>query len=169
MPVLLHLYEVLPGHGNMYAPGEYRRPMKKTGLQRSAGRIDAVRWIALPSHSDERGILTAIESGRDLPFAIKRVYFLHQIVADRGGHAHRDTQQVVVALSGRCTMVLSDGTESRSYTLDNPTRGLYLGPMLFIRMQDFAPGTALVVLASTHYEPSRSIRSWEDYLEAIRA
>lgn len=131
-----------------------------------AGNLDAVRWVDLPSHADDRGVLTAVESGVDVPFEIKRVYFVHDVTAERGGHAHRETHQVVTA-RGRCQMVLSDGTTERRYVLDDITRGLYIGPMLFIRMTDFAPGTVVISFASTHYDTSRSIRSWADYLAAI--
>jgi len=133
------------------------------------GRLDQVHWIDLPSHADARGVLTAAEGGRDLPFEIRRVYFVHDIVQDRGGHAHRDTHQVVVAAHGRFTITLSDGTHERAFVLDDVRRGLYLGPMLFIRLSDFSPGTVMVSLASTHYDTARSIRSWADYLAAIRA
>lgn len=134
-----------------------------------AGDLDAVRWIAIPSHGDERGVLTVIEGEIDIPFRVERVYLLHHITADRGGHAHRETHQLVIALAGRCEMLLSDGVETRSYVLDDPTHGLLLGPMLFIRMQAISPDAGLVVLASTHYDKARSIRSWEEYLEAICA
>ena len=133
-----------------------------------AGNLDAVRWLAIPSHGDQRGVLTAIEGGSDVPFAIARVYLLHHITADRGGHAHRATHQLVIAAAGSCEMTLTDGVETRSYLLNDPTRGLLLGPMLFIRMQNFSPDARLVVLASTHYDKQRSIRSWEEYLEAIQ-
>lgn len=133
------------------------------------GRLSDVRWIDLPSHRDGRGTLTAIESGRDLPFEVRRVYFVHDVVSERGGHAHHETHQVVVPVSGRCTMTLSDGTAEHSWTLEGLTRGLYIGPMLFIRMTAFAPGTVLASFASTHYDPARSIRSWDDYLRAVRA
>jgi hypothetical protein len=131
------------------------------------GRLDLVRWLAVPSHGDERGVLSVLESGIDLPFEVKRVYCLHHVEHERGGHAHRDTHQLVMAVAGRVEMLLSDGRETRSWVLDDPTRGLLLGPMLFIRMREFAPGTVVVVLASTHYDKKRSIRSWEEYLEAI--
>jgi hypothetical protein len=133
-----------------------------------AGRLDLVRWIELPSHRDERGVLTAAEGDIDLPFALQRVYFIHDIVAERGGHAHRDTHQVVLAAAGRCEIRLSDGREERPFVLDDITRGLYIVPMLFIRMCRFAPGTVLVSLASTHYDCARSLRSWDQYREAIR-
>ena len=135
---------------------------------RRAGDLDAVRWIAIPSHADDRGVLTAIEGGIDIPFEIRRVYFVHDVRRERGGHAHRDTHQVVVAVSGRCEIVLSDGGREARYQLDDITRGLYLGPMLFIRTGEFAPGTVLASFSSTHYDKTRSIRSWDDYLAAIR-
>jgi len=131
------------------------------------GRLDLVRWIDLPSHADDRGVLTAVEGGVDIPFRIERVYLVHHVTADRGGHAHRETSQVVTAVSGSCEMLLCDGVQTRSFLLDNPAHGLCLGPMLFIRMRNFAPGTVLMVMASTHYDKKKSIRSWEEYLEAI--
>ncbi len=133
-----------------------------------AGDLNAVRWLAIPSHGDERGVLTAVEGDIDVPFPIARVYILHHISADRGGHAHRDTHQLVIAAAGCCDLVLADGVEERTYHLDDPTRGVLFGPMLYIRMQHISPDARLVVLASTHYDKRRSIRSWEEYLEAIR-
>ncbi|MGE3277007.1 MAG: FdtA/QdtA family cupin domain-containing protein [Vicinamibacterales bacterium] len=130
------------------------------------GDLDLVRWVDLPSHADARGVLTAIESGRDVPFEIRRIYFVHDVVSERGGHAHRETHQVVTAVHGECDMVLSDGTEERTWRLDRLPRGLYIPPMLFIRMTRFTPGTVLASFASTHYDTKRSIRSWEDYLAA---
>jgi WxcM-like, C-terminal len=132
-----------------------------------AGDLGAVRWIEIPSNADSRGVLTAVEGSSVVPFEIKRVYFVHDVIAERGGHAHRDTQQLVVAVHGRLDVELSDGASSRTYTLDRPTRGLYVGPMLFIRLTSFAPGTVMVSIASTHYDTRRSIRSWDDYLAAI--
>jgi len=135
----------------------------------SAGRLDDVRWIEFPSHGDSRGVLTAIEGGIDIPFEIRRLYFVHDVITERGGHAHRDTHQVVTAVSGRCELRLSDGKEERLWVLDRPTRGVLINPMLFIRMVDFAPGTVVAAFASTHYDTKRSIRSWDEYLAAIRA
>jgi hypothetical protein len=136
-------------------------------VRTAPGRLDEVRWIDLPSQRDSRGVLTAVESGQDVPFEVKRVYFLHHIVGERGGHAHRDTTQLVVAVAGQCEMLLCDGTNTRSFLLDDPTRGLLLVPMLFINIRGFSADARVMVLANTHYVASRSIRSWEDYLAAI--
>ena len=129
--------------------------------------LDAVRWVELPSNVDERGVLTSIESGQDIPFEIKRIFYMHHIITDRGGHAHTDTEQVVTAAAGRFKMDLSDGVSTRTYVLDDPTRGVYTPPMVFIELYDFSPGAVCLVLASTHYDIEKSIRSWEAYLEAI--
>jgi len=105
----------------------------------------------------------------DVPFEIERVFYMHHIITDRGGHAHADTDQVVIAAAGRFKMDLSDGTNTQTYVLDDPTRGVYTPRMVFIRLYDFSPGAVCLVLASTHYDISKSIRSWEDYLKAMQA
>jgi hypothetical protein len=130
-------------------------------------RLDLVHFVDLHSNFDTRGSLTAIEGGRDIPFDILRVYYLLDVIGDRGGHAHRDTQQIVIALAGSFEMNLSDGQQTRTFVLDNPSKGLYVVPMLFIRLSNFSPGTVALVLASTHYDKNRSIWSWDAYLEAI--
>jgi hypothetical protein len=129
--------------------------------------LDAVRWVELPSNVDARGVLTSIEGGQDVPFEIKRVFYMHHIVTDRGGHAHTDTEQVVTAAAGSFKMDLSDGVNTQTYVLDDPARGVYTPPMVFIRLYDFSSGAVCLVLASTHYDIAKSIRSWEAYLEAI--
>lgn len=130
-------------------------------------RLREVHWIELPSNTDNRGVLTSIESGIDTPFPIKRIFYMHHIVSDRGGHAHLDTDQVVIATSGSFTLVVSDGTTRKSYSMDDPARGLYIPRMIFIEMHDFTPGAVCCVLASTHYDIKRSLRCWDDYKKAI--
>lgn len=130
-------------------------------------RLDEVRWIDLPSNRDVRGVLTSIEGEQDAPFSIERIFYMHHVVSDRGGHAHTDTDQVVVALAGEFEMELRDGRASATYRMDDPTRGLYVPRMLFINIRGMSPETVCLVLASTHYEISRSIRSWEDYLREL--
>ena len=71
-------------------------------------RLDQVRWIDLPSDGDSRGVLTSIESGKTTPFPIERIFYMHHVVSARGGHAHMDTDQVVVALAGNFEMALGD-------------------------------------------------------------
>src|SRR5712691_997873 len=129
--------------------------------------LDQVRWIDLPTRTDARGTLTAIEGSETIPFEIKRVFYLTDVVADRAGHAHRDTDQVVIGLAGRLNVETSDGRETRSFSIDGSHKGLYLPPMVFVRLKDFSRGAVMLALASTHYDPARSIRSWEEYLRAV--
>lgn len=129
-------------------------------------RLDAARWITLRSHADARGELTAIEGVQDVPFEIRRVYFLGRNRAARGGHAHRDTHQVIIAAAGSFTLELADPSLSRRYVLDAPGRGVYVAPLTFIRLEAFSVDAVVLVLASTHYEPARSIRTWDEYVQA---
>ena len=128
-----------------------------------------VRWIALPSAADARGVLTAVEGGADIPFEIRRVFYMHGTPAgiERGGHAHRDTQQVVVAVSGRFGLELCDGRERRSFTLDDPARGLFMPPMTWVRLYDFSPQAVCLVLCDTRYDRARSLRTWEEFTAAL--
>ena len=131
-------------------------------------QLSHVRWIQLPSQVDPRGILTSVESRIDIPFDVKRIFYMHHIASPRGGHAHKDTDQVVIAISGCFKIELSDSRNSKSYEMKDPTQGLYVPRMIFIRLFDFSREATCLVLASTHYHISRSTRNWEDYLKEIR-
>jgi dTDP-4-dehydrorhamnose 3,5-epimerase-like enzyme len=130
--------------------------------------LDRIRWIELPAITDDRGTLTAIESAQDIPFAVRRIFYMHHVSADRGGHAHLDTEQVVIGISGSHTIEVRDATRMLRFVLDNPNRGLYLPPMTFTSLMEFSAGAVSLVLASTHYDRSRSIRSFEAFLAAQR-
>ena len=131
--------------------------------------LDRIHWIDFPHQVDERGVLTAIEATKDIPFQMRRLFYMQGTPegVERGGHAHRDTQQVVIAISGRFDLDLSDGRENRTFTLDSPTRGLFMPPMIFARLFNFSPGATCLVLADTLYERSKSIRTWQDFLAAV--
>ena len=128
-----------------------------------------VRWIELPHAVDERGVLTAIEAPNDIPFEIKRIFYMHGTPAgiERGGHAHRDTRQVVIAASGRFRMDLSDGRETRAFELADANKGLYMPPMIWVRLYDFSDGAVALVLADTHYDRGRSLRTWDAFVRAV--
>jgi len=130
--------------------------------------LDQVKTILLPSVEDSRGFLTAIEGTNDIPFEIKRIFYMHHIKADRGGHAHRDTDQVVIAVHGSFTLELFDGTTYKRFEMDNPTLGVYIPRMIFINMFNFTSGSVCLVLANSFYDMSRSFRSKEDYLNSFK-
>lgn len=130
--------------------------------------MDAVRWIELPSHGDARGTLTSIESRQDIPFAIRRVFYMHGMTQNRGGHAHIDTDQIIIAAAGRFSLQLSHPQGgSDHYLLDNPCRGLYLPRLTFLDITDISPDAVCLVLSSTHYDMGRSLRSRADWLRHL--
>ena len=125
-----------------------------------------VKWVKLNSVCDVRGCLTAIEGFKDIPFEIKRVFYMHNVAlgAERGGHAHLDTDQFALAVNGNLKIIVSDGIESRTILLDTPSWGIILPRMTWTSLIDFSDGAVCLVLASTHYERSKSIRTWSEYL-----
>lgn len=131
--------------------------------------LDDIRWIDLPAVTDDRGTLTAVEGMVDIPFTINRIFYMHHVSAERGGHAHRDTDQVVIGISGRHVIEVRDATRSLRFVLDNPDRGLYLPRMTFTTLLDFSVDAVSLVLASTHYDRSRSIRTFPEYLAVLNA
>jgi dTDP-4-dehydrorhamnose 3,5-epimerase-like enzyme len=131
--------------------------------------INEARWIPLQSNKDPRGTLTAVEAGHHTPFEIKRIFYMHDIVSDRGGHAHRDTDQMVIAAYGSFKMDLLDGENVKTFEMNDATKGLYIPRMIFTKLYNFSPGAVALVLASTHYDMSRSLRTWEDYQNTVSA
>lgn len=129
-------------------------------------KVSDISWINLHSVCDDRGCLTAIEGSQAIPFEVKRVFYMHNVVqgAGRGGHAHRDTDQFAVAVHGSLKIVVSDGLESRLVILDNPGWGITLPRLTWTSLIDFSEGAVCLVLASTHYDRLKSIRTWQEYL-----
>ena len=116
---------------------------------------------------DARGSLVAIESDIGIPFPIRRVYYIFGTKegVERGFHAHKDLQQIAVAVTGSCEMILDDGEEQKSVLLDRSTKGLYIGPGFWRVMCNFTPDCVLLVLADRHYDESDYIRSYDEFLK----
>ncbi len=127
--------------------------------------IDDCRIIDLPRISRNEGSITPIEGGIDVPFEIARVYYLYDVPggASRGGHAHKDLQQVMVALMGSFDAVLDDGTTRRTFKLDRAYYGLYVPRLIWRELVDFSSGGICAVLASRLYEETEYIRDYEEY------
>ena len=119
---------------------------------------------------DARGALIALETGREVPFAIERAYFLFDTTegSERGFHAHRALSQLAVCVAGACTIIVDDGRQRREVRLDSPDQNLLMGPMLWREMRDFEPGNVLMVLASAHYDESDYIRDYDEFLTTVR-
>ncbi|MFC0179618.1 sugar 3,4-ketoisomerase [Thorsellia kenyensis] len=128
-----------------------------------------IELIQLQKLGDERGSLVAIEYDKNIPFEIKRVYYLFntKLGVMRGSHAHKSLQQVAIALSGSCKFILDDGKERVEILLDNPSQGLYIGPGMWREMYDFSPDCILLVLADQVYEENDYIRIYQEFIEGI--
>ena len=122
------------------------------------------------SHGDDRGQLVAIEAMKDLPFEIKRVYYIYDTLPGvrRGYHAHKCLQQILLCVNGSCKIHLDDGTETAEVTLDKPNRGLYISNNMWREMYDFTPGTVLLVLASEYYDEADYIRNYDDFMNMVK-
>lgn len=131
----------------------------------------SVRLIDLPLVHDPRGDLTFVEGGRHVPFQIARVYYLYNVPVDaeRGGHAHRELEQVVFALSGSFRMKIDDGTTKSEHWLRNPRQGLHISRMVWREMDAFSQGAVCMVLASHPYDEADYYRDYAEFLTAVRA
>lgn len=117
-------------------------------------------------HSQRKGDISVVENGKEVPFDVKRIYYLYDVPggADRGGHAHKELYQLIVAASGAFTVVLDDGTDKKTFTLNRPYQGLLVKPGIWRTLTDFSSGSICVVLASEKYDEKDYIRSYEDFL-----
>lgn len=131
----------------------------------------AVRLIDLPQIHDPRGDLTFVEGNRHVPFEIKRVYYLYNVPVDaqRGGHAHRQLQQVIFALSGSFRLKIDDGIRKSEYWMRDPRKGLYVSQMVWREMDSFSQGAVCMVLASQPYSEDDYFRNYDDFLRNIGA
>ncbi|NLL91290.1 MAG: WxcM-like domain-containing protein [Ruminococcaceae bacterium] len=123
------------------------------------------RVIEFSCHSDEYGSLVALESNRDIPFSTKRVYYIYEVdeLMRRGFHSHNDLEQVMICVHGSVKILLKTPFEEEVITLNDPTQGLYVGPMVWREMFDWQQDAVLLVLASEYYDENDYIRNYEEY------
>ncbi|MCX4547584.1 FdtA/QdtA family cupin domain-containing protein [Streptomyces sp. NBC_01387] len=136
----------------------------------SVGRVKPTRLIGLEQHKDERGCVSVVESDHTAGFPVERVYFLHDLASgtSRGGHAHRQLEQLFIAAHGSFTIRLDDGHHQAEYELNDPGTGLYVGPMVWRDLSGFSDGGVCLVLASQHYEEADYYRDYEEFLRDSR-
>lgn len=128
-----------------------------------------IKKFKFKSFGDESGWLVPIEASKDIPFEIKRIYYIYDTTANavRGKHAHIDLEQVLVCLNGGCTIVVDDGKECKEVILSQRTDGLYIGNNVWREMKDFSKDCVLLVLASKYFEDSQYIRDYEEFLAVV--
>jgi dTDP-4-dehydrorhamnose 3,5-epimerase-like enzyme len=127
--------------------------------------VDDCRLEDLPKISRAQGNITPVEGARTIPFEIARVYYLYDVVggAERGGHAHRRLEQLIVAVMGAFVVVLDDGEARREIELNRAYHGLYVPPMIWRELVNFSSGAVCVVLASRPYEEVDYIRDYGEF------
>ena len=130
--------------------------------------LEKVNWLNLIVNKDDRGNLIAIEESLTIPFQIKRVFYMNNVSQDRGGHAHIDTDQVIIAVYGTFKVKLSNDKNSRVFHFKNSEKGLFVPKLTFTELYDFSPNAVCLVLASTNYDIKKSLRNREDYLSYLK-
>ena len=130
--------------------------------------IETCQMIDLPKIQDPRGNLTFVEGGSQIPFDIQRVYYLYDVPggAERGGHAHKDLHQLIIAMSGSFDVVLDDGKNKKRVHMNRSYNGLYVCPMIWRELDNFSSGAVLMVLASNKYDEADYYREYADFMRA---
>lgn len=131
--------------------------------------LDECRIINFPKVTDFRGNLSFIEENKEIPFQIKRVYYLYDVPsgATRGGHAHKELQQLVIALSGSFDVILDDGYQRRSFFLNRPHYGLYIPPKIWRELENFSSNSVALSLVSEVYEESDYVRNYDIFKSLV--
>lgn len=134
--------------------------------------IEGFKFIELPRIIDGRdGIISVAEQNRNIPFSIKRVYYIYDLKSDlsvRGMHAHKSLEQVLFCVNGRFELIVDDGYNKNQFKMDTPNLGIYLGPMLWHEMRKFSENCILLVLASDYFNEDDYIRDYSEFLSFIR-
>lgn len=130
--------------------------------------MQVIKYVFQP-HGDDRGQLIALEEFNDIPFRIKRVYYMYDTKEGvvRGKHAHKNLEQILVCIHGSCKIRLDNGKERKVVPLEKPYEGLYVGANMWREMYDFSPDAVLMVLASEVYEEADYIRDYDEFLQLM--
>lgn len=123
--------------------------------------------IELSKHHRPQGNISVVENNKDVPFEVKRAYYLYDVPGgeSRGGHAHKALNQLIIAVSGSFTVTLDDGKVKRTFTLNRPYQGLYVVPGIWRTLDDFSSGSVCLVLASEKYYAEDYIRNYNEFIE----
>lgn len=132
--------------------------------------MQVIKYVFQP-HGDSRGQLVALEEFKDIPFQIKRIYYMYDTVKGviRGKHAHKSLQQILVCIHGSCKILLDNGKEKKIVPLEKPYEGLFVGNDMWREMYDFSSDAVLLVLASDLYDESDYIRDYDEFLQFVKS
>ena len=131
---------------------------------------DGCRIIRLPKIADARGNLTFVDGGKGVPFDIQRVYYLYDVPGGetRGGHAHYQLEQLIIAVSGSFDVIVDNGVRREKFSLNRSYFGLYMPQLSWREIENFSSGSVCLVLASRHYEEADYIRDYGDFQKVAR-
>lgn len=131
--------------------------------------IEKCRFVEFEQKGDERGHLVIVEGNRDIPFEIKRIFYIYGSDENviRGRHANYHSQFVLINVSGSSKVKVDDGYQTKVYQLDRPHTGVYLPQMVWKDMYDFSSDSVLLVLASEHYDANEYIRDYSEFLRVV--
>ena len=126
--------------------------------------------IKLPKISDPRGNLSVIEELKEIPFKIERAYWIYDVPGgeERGGHAYKENQEFIIALSGSFDVVLDDGKEKKAFQLNRSYYGLYVPKGMWRKMENFSTNSLALVLSSTKYDSDDYIRDYQEFLKYVK-
>lgn len=133
--------------------------------------LDLCSIHELPQVRDSRGALTFLEWNRQVPFEVKRIFYVYDVPEgqNRGAHAHHELHQMLICLAGGLTVHLDDGSSKRSVTLDKPWQGLHIPPRIWAAEDGFMANTVYMVLASDTYSPESYIHDYQAFLKMVNA
>ena len=131
--------------------------------------MQIVKYV-FQQNGDDRGMLVALEEFSDIPFRIKRVYYMYDTIPGvvRGHHAHKQLEQILICIHGSCKIRLDNGHEKKVVPLEKPYEGLYVANNMWREMYDFSPDAVLMVLASEVYDESDYIRDYDAFLRMVK-
>lgn len=132
-------------------------------------KMDRHKIIKFKESGDERGKLVVIEGNNDIPFDIKRVFYIYGSDGEvvRGRHANRRSEFVLINVSGKSKVKIYDGEKEEVFELNNPNEGIYIPKMVWKDMYDFSEDSVLLVLSSEAYDPDEYIRDFDEFMEAV--
>lgn len=144
--------------------------MLPNARETKAADLSKLALIDLTTFSDPaRGSLTVVQSEQDIPFPITRIFYIYGSPkhCERGAHAHRQAEQVFIAVSGSFSLDVTNVHDHRTYTITDPNHAVYVPPMIWVRVYNFSSDAVCLVLTNTVYDPTDYIRDWDEYLSAV--
>lgn len=141
--------------------------MKKPNNSHAISSLNDCRIITLNKHHHENGNLTVVESQQEVPFDIKRIFYIYDVPGgiERGGHSHKECASILIAVSGSFSVTITDGVDTITYTLNRSNMGLYIAPGIWNTLNNFSSGSVVLAISSHDYDPEDYVCDFNEFLE----